>query len=80
DAGPGAPATEQLVKLATLLHSDILLIVRGNKLTKAQENSAWFKALSQHGVYVPCMTPEQEQLPRWVAQRAKSMKLELDEA
>ncbi|MCA7011520.1 DNA polymerase III subunit delta [Dickeya dadantii] len=80
DAGPGAPAGEQLVKLSTLLHPDILLMVRGNKLTKAQENSAWFKALSQQGVYVPCMTPEQEQLPRWVAHRAKNMKLELDDA
>lgn len=80
DAGPGAPASEQLVKLATLLHPDILLMVRGNKLTKAQENSAWFKALSQQGVYVPCMTPEQEQLPRWVAQRARNMKLALDDA
>ncbi|GAB7194419.1 hypothetical protein OS11_06900 [Dickeya oryzae] len=80
DAGPGAPASEQLVKLATLLHPDILLMVRGNKLTKAQENSPWFKALSQQGVYVPCMTPEQEQLPRWVAQRARNMKLELDDA
>lgn len=55
-------------------------MLRGNKLTKAQENSAWFKALSKNGVYVSCLTPEQAQLPRWVAQRAKAMKLDLDEA
>ncbi|RAT15358.1 MULTISPECIES: DNA polymerase III subunit delta [Lonsdalea] len=79
DAGPGAPIGEQLVKLAGLLHPDVLLILRGAKLTRAQENSAWFKALSQKSIYVPCMTPEQEQLPRWVMQRAKNMKLELDE-
>ncbi|MEC5342198.1 DNA polymerase III subunit delta [Brenneria populi] len=79
DNGPNAAMTENLVKLSGLLHQDILLILRGNRLTKAQENSAWFKALSQNGAYVSCQTPEQAQLPRWVAQRAKAMKLELDE-
>ena len=38
--GPTAPIGEQLTKLATLLHEDILLILRGPRLTKAQENSA----------------------------------------
>ncbi|QQG27438.1 DNA polymerase III subunit delta [Pectobacterium carotovorum] len=77
--GPNAAMGENLVKLSGLLHPDILLILRGHKLTKAQENSAWFKALAQDSVYINCLTPEQAQLPRWVAQRAKSMKLTLDE-
>ncbi|MCY9849234.1 DNA polymerase III subunit delta [Pectobacterium jejuense] len=77
--GPNAAMGENLVKLAGLLHPDILLILRGHKLTKAQENSAWFKALAQDSVYINCLTPEQAQLPRWVAQRAKTMKLTLDE-
>ncbi|MGK3125152.1 DNA polymerase III subunit delta [Candidatus Pantoea formicae] len=78
--GPNAAMAEQLVKLASLLHSDILLILRMAKLTKAQENSAWFKALSARAVLVPCQTPEQAQLPRWVATRAKAMKLSVDDA
>lgn len=78
--GPNAAITEQLLTLSTLLHADILLILRASKLTKAQENSAWFKALSANGVVVPCQTPEQAQLPRWVATRAKSMKLAVDDA
>ncbi|UAY90887.1 DNA polymerase III subunit delta [Pectobacterium polaris] len=77
--GPNAAMGENLVKLSGLLHPDILLILRGHKLTKAQENSAWFKALAQDSVYINCLTPEQAQLPRWVAQRAKTMKLTLDE-
>ncbi|WCG82056.1 DNA polymerase III subunit delta [Pectobacterium sp. A5351] len=77
--GPNAAISENLVKLSGLLHPDILLILRGHKLTKAQENSAWFKALAQDSVYINCLTPEQAQLPRWVAQRAKAMKLTLDE-
>jgi len=80
DNGPNAAMAEQLVKLAQLLHADILLICRMPKLTKAQENSAWFKALSASAVLVPCQTPEQAQLPRWVANRAKAQKLSVDDA
>ncbi|EEQ12808.1 DNA polymerase III subunit delta [Yersinia frederiksenii ATCC 33641] len=80
DSGLTAPMNEQLVKLSSLLHPDILLILRANKLTKAQENSAWFKALSKNGVFVSCQTPELAQLPRWVGTRAKSLNLEIDDA
>lgn len=79
ESGVNAAIGEQLIKLAALLHDDLLLMLRGNKLTKAQENSAWFKALSAHAVFVTCQTPEQAQLPRWVANRAKNLRLTLDE-
>jgi len=78
--GPNAAIAERLLTLSTLLHQDILLLLRAPKLTKAQENSAWFKALSADAVLVPCQTPEQAQLPRWVTTRAKSMKLVVDDA
>ncbi len=79
DNGPGASISEQLLKLVPLLHEDMLLIVRGAKLTKAQENSIWFKTLSQHAIYVNCQTPEQTQLRHWVTQRAKHLDLSLDD-
>ncbi|QHM70255.1 DNA polymerase III subunit delta [Mixta intestinalis] len=78
--GPNAAIATQLEKLSTLLHSDVLPILTGAKLTKAQENSAWFKAFSAQAVLVPCATPEHAQLPRWVAARAKAMQLDLDDA
>ncbi|WP_145515378.1 DNA polymerase III subunit delta [Yersinia aleksiciae] len=80
ESGLTAPMNEQLVKLSGLLHPDILLILRANKLTKAQESSVWFKALSPNGVFVSCQTPEQTQLPRWVSTRAKSLDLDIDDA
>src|SRR5690606_32384400 len=46
DNGPNAAINEQLATLISLLHDDLLLMVRGNKLTKAQENAAWFTALA----------------------------------
>lgn len=75
---PNAAMAEKLLQLSTLLHEDLLLILRGQKLTKAQENSAWFKALSDNSVYVSCLTPEHQKLPQWVSMRAKNMKLQLE--
>ena len=80
DNGPTAAMSEQLLTLSALLHADLLLVLRTGKLTKAQENSGWYKALSQNGVLVPCQTPEQAQLPRWVSTRAKKLQLQLDDA
>jgi len=80
ESGPNAAMAERLTQLAGLLHSDILLVLHMQKLTKAQENSAWFKALSAQAVLVPCQTPEQAQLPRWVQNRAKALQLTIDEA
>lgn len=78
--GTNAAINEQLASLVTLLHNDLLLIVRGNKLTKAQENAAWYTGLANNAVQVSCQTPEQAQLPRWVAARAKLNNLQLDDA
>ena len=78
--GPNAAINEQLAMLVGLLHDDLLLIVRGNKLTKAQENAAWLTALAQRAVQVSCQTPEYAQLPRWLAARAKQHQLQLDDA
>lgn len=78
DNGINAAINEKLTELAGQLNSDILLILSLPRLTKAQENSGWFKSFGS-GTYVICQTPEQAQLPRWVTQRAKAMNLQLDE-
>ncbi len=80
DGGTNAQMGEKLLQLSALQHPDLIVILRGSKPTRAQENSAWFKSLSQNAVYISCMTPEQAQLPRWVVARAKSMKLSVDDA
>lgn len=69
---------EKFLKLTELLHSDLLLILRGGKLTKAQENSVWYKKISKDGVYINCLTPEYSRLAQWVRKRAKEMYINLD--
>lgn len=79
DSGVSAAIGESLVKLSGLLHQDILLLVCGPKVTKAQEKSAWFTALAENGAYVNCHAPEAAQLPHWVNRRAREMDLHIDE-
>ncbi|SBT82025.1 DNA polymerase III subunit delta [secondary endosymbiont of Trabutina mannipara] len=71
---------DNLLHLSSLLHDDLLLIIRGTNITSTLEKSAWFKELKSIAVLVICMTPEQTQLPQWVMKRANSMKLKLDNA
>ncbi|SEQ56002.1 DNA polymerase III, delta subunit [Rosenbergiella nectarea] len=77
--GPNAAQASQLAQLISLVHEDLLLIIHAPKITKAQENSAWYKGLVDGGLLVTCHTPDHQQLPRWVQQRCRAMSLSIDE-
>lgn len=73
---------KNLLEFVSLLHPDVLPIFRLAKLTKTAENQPWFIAANQYApeaVLVNCQTPNVEQLPRWVSNRAKSLGLSIDE-
>ncbi|WP_413113940.1 DNA polymerase III subunit delta [Thaumasiovibrio sp. DFM-14] len=78
DTGLTAPQSKQLVNLAEMLHSDILLVIFGPRINKRQESAQWFKALTKAGVWVPCNSPELRQLPRFIQQRCQTLKLQAD--
>ncbi|VAY02221.1 DNA polymerase III subunit delta [Arsenophonus endosymbiont of Aleurodicus dispersus] len=78
ESGPTTVIAENLLKLAKLLHPDLLLILCGSKLTKVQKNSAWYKKIGKDGVHINCLTPERSKLPQWVTQRAIDMSVTLD--
>lgn len=73
-----AMIANQLLRLAELLHNDLLLILRIGKLTKLQKNSAWCKKICKNAVFINCLTPDQSKLPQWVTERAKAMSIILD--
>ncbi|WP_109082967.1 DNA polymerase III subunit delta [Aggregatibacter kilianii] len=73
---------KNLLEFVSSLHPDVLPIFRLAKLTKAAEKQTWFIAANQYApeaVLVNCQTPNVEQLPRWVTNRAKSLGLSIDE-
>ncbi|MEL7293473.1 MAG: DNA polymerase III subunit delta [Pseudomonadota bacterium] len=79
ETGVNATTAKELLAVAELIHPDILLVIIGSKLTKAQENAKWFKALSSQGCWVNCLTPDIQRLPQFVQQRCRKMGLQPDQ-
>lgn len=78
DSGINATISRSLAELQPLLHDDILLIISGSKLTRAQESAKWFKGFLNNGVHVSCATPDVQRLPQWVMQRCRKLNLKAD--
>ncbi|OCG27343.1 DNA polymerase III subunit delta [Gilliamella sp. wkB108] len=81
DFGEGAinaTITAKLNSLSEVLSPDIALIISLNKITKAQENSTWYKTLSDKLVIVNCTTPDTQQLPQWVKNYLQQQKITIE--
>lgn len=76
--GVNAAASKQLIELSEQLNPDILLLITGQKLTRQQENSKWFKTLNQKGIWVSCLTPDIQRLPHFVQRRCHQLNLNPD--
>ncbi|WP_047044999.1 DNA polymerase III subunit delta [Vibrio mexicanus] len=79
ESGVNATIAKELLTLSEYLHNDILLVIIGSKLTKAQENSKWFKSLSKNGALISCISPDQNRLPQFVQSRCRNMGLSPDQ-
>lgn len=55
ESGVTTAISKELQTLCDMLHDDIMLVIIGTKLTKAQENAKWFKALNTKGDWVSCL-------------------------
>ncbi|SHO57998.1 DNA polymerase III subunit delta [Vibrio quintilis] len=73
-----ASVTSKLLTLSTLVNQDTTLVINGPKLTKAQENTKWYKALTTNGCHVNCLSPDLNRLPQFVLQRCKGLGLSPD--
>ncbi|CAM2793019.1 DNA polymerase III subunit delta [Vibrio neptunius] len=78
ESGVNAAMAKELVGISEALHDDIILVVIGSKLTKAQENAKWFKTLSSRGCWVNCLTPDLSRLPQLVQSRCRALNLNPD--
>ncbi|MDF2154898.1 DNA polymerase III subunit delta [Vibrio sp. CAU 1672] len=79
ESGVTATVSKELQALCEILHDDVALVLLGSKLTKAQENSKWFKALSAKGDWVSCITPDLQRLPVFVQSRCRTLGLKPDQ-
>jgi len=77
---PGDEGSETIAALSERNDPDTLVIVAvGEKLGQAGR-STWAKKIEQHGVVVEIWPIDRGDLPRWIQQRATSMKLKLTSA
>lgn len=76
--GVNTSITKELTAIIPLLHPDIILVVIGSKITKAQENTKWFKQLSTTACRVNCLTPDITRLPQFIKARCKFLNLKPD--
>ncbi|WP_392561683.1 DNA polymerase III subunit delta [Orbus sturtevantii] len=70
--------SKKLDELTDNLSPDIRLLISLTKLTKAQENTSWFKALSELSIVVNCNAPDLQQLPLWVNQQLQRLSLTIE--
>ncbi|ASI90117.1 DNA polymerase III subunit delta [Vibrio mediterranei] len=76
ESGINAAIAKQLLEISSHLHEDIVVIITGAKLTRAQESAKWFKALN--GCLVSCAAPDVKHLPQWVMRRCNASGLKPD--
>ncbi|EGR1981998.1 TPA: DNA polymerase III subunit delta [Vibrio parahaemolyticus] len=79
ESGVNTAISKELQTLCDMLHDDIMLVIIGTKLTKAQENAKWFKALNAKGDWVSCLTPDLQRLPMFVQTRCRALGLKPDQ-
>ncbi|MGF1739577.1 DNA polymerase III subunit delta [Vibrio profundum] len=78
EAGVTAAIAKELVQFGEQLHNDLLVIIVGHKLTKAQEKAKWFTGLLNQGCWISCLTPDIERLPQFVRARCQTLGLKPD--
>lgn len=70
-------AIEQLKKVSTLLHPDLLLVLHAAKNAGEFAKQGWFKTLSEIGVQVQFYPLDDHQFIRWLKDRAAQLGLKL---
>lgn len=78
DNKPGREGSEALTHYANNPPAEQLLVVIGDRLKKEQQNSRWFKSLSQNAWLIRTLTPDRARLPQFIHQRGQQYGLNLD--
>lgn len=77
---PGVEGAKALQQLAELPAADTTIIISLPAPDRDMTNSAWFEALSQHGVLLTLNQVPLPQLPAWIGQRLGLQQQTADEA
>lgn len=70
-------ANEQLKALPQQLHSDIVMLIHGERSHSEVSKLAWFKQLQTQAVQVPVYALDERQSQQWIRDRARQLQIQL---
>jgi len=73
----GDKGSKAILSLCENLHTDVLLILHGNKLDAAGQKRKWFKSLESAGCFLPIYDIEGKLLNQWIHRQAQNCQLNL---
>lgn len=76
----GGVALQQLAQQTDANGDTLVLVSLGDRMDRSAKNTAWFKALEQHGAVVACDPVDRAALPQWITQRLAAKGLQLQPA
>ena len=79
DSKPNAAGAKLLKSLAESHNSDCILIFKGEKVGSDIQRTAWFKALDNLGVFIPCYPLQGKQLFSWLESQCRQNQLSLSQ-
>ena len=74
----GGQVLQQLAQQMAQAQDILLLLVLEDRLDRTAKNTAWFKALDQSGVCIPCNPVERSALQQWLVRRLAQAGLRVD--
>ncbi|MBU1309974.1 MAG: DNA polymerase III subunit delta [Gammaproteobacteria bacterium] len=72
-----AQANDQLKALPQQLHSDVILLIHGERSHSDVSKLAWFKQLQTQAVQIPVYPLDERQSLQWLRERSRQLKLQL---
>jgi len=75
---PGVPGGKSLQKYCDNLPEDKILLISANKLEAATLKSKWCSKLDQTGAIIQIWPIGLDEMPRWIAQRANRLSLNIE--
>ncbi|KAA3643768.1 MAG: DNA polymerase III subunit delta [Proteobacteria bacterium] len=61
------------------LPDDVLLIIRCDEWTMANDKTKWVKTVIDEGIFMRVYQPDIKELPQWMANRCRRLKLNIDQ-
>ncbi|URJ28971.1 DNA polymerase III subunit delta [Blochmannia endosymbiont of Camponotus sp. C-046] len=65
--------------LSSFLHDDLVLILHVHESNQINKNNIWLQCFRKIGMFVDCNTPSYTRLMMWVENKAKNMKLVIED-